>query len=370
MMRECKRHSQPGDGVCARCLEERLSWLWRGESFRHDNEDDDAMEASTSTCAEGPPSLASVRQQLQVLGVARRPSHHPGQSNEPPQNSKPIIEEWVAFHARRRGEGLEHETSSKSETSSGTEERRAQNPELRILMNAHKMRSQSLPLDFRSAEETAARVISECANEEDAYELEIYEAPPTEPERMVESEPQQRCFSPKWQSPKWVKVLASPMTSRNRVFPSRSKDEHMRKRSNKRGVPRLDSSDWGFSSEATTNGGSSPLWRGSSGMQQRSKSRSVFSWLQDAETTKHEQASEQVTSSSSSDSWLRDLTTVGHLHEIAEELEIVEESSEEEKEEEEELEDLGEVSSFGKFLLQAAQRQPNARLTRLVSARP
>lgn len=58
---------------------------------------------------------------------------------------------------------------------------------------------------------------------------------------------------------------------------------------------------------------------------------------------------------------------MGHLHEIAEELEIVEESSEEE---EEELEDLGEVSSFGKFLLQAAQRQPNARLTRLVSARP
>lgn len=281
MMRECKRHSQPGGGVCARCLEERLSWLWRGESFRHYNEEDDAMEASTSAApAEGSPSLASVRQQLQVLGVARRPSHHPGQSNEPPQNSKPIIEEWVAFHARRRGEGLEHETSSKSETSSGTEERRAQNPELRILMNAHKMRSQSLPLDFRSAEETAARVINECANEEDAYELEMYEAPQTEPERTVESEPQQRCFSPKWQSPKWVKVLASPMTSRNRVFPSRSKDEHMRKRSNKRGAPRLDSSDWGFSSEATTNGGSSPLWRGSSGMQQRSKSRSMFSWLQ------------------------------------------------------------------------------------------
>jgi hypothetical protein len=49
------------------------------------------------------------------------------------------------------------------------------------------------------------------------------------------------------------------------------------------------------------------------------------------------------------------------LHEIAEELEIVEESSEEE-------DGLGDISSFGKFLLLAAQRQPEARLTRLESA--
>lgn len=96
---------------------------------------------------------------------------------------------------------------------------------------------------------------------------------------------------------------------------------------------------------------------------------------QDAETTQYKKydQNEQLTSSSSSsltnsvstDSWLRDLTTVGHLHEIAEELEIVEESSEEE----EELDnDLGDVSSFGKFLLLAAQRHPNAQLTRLASA--
>jgi hypothetical protein len=68
-----------------------------------------------------------------------------------------------------------------------------------------------------------------------------------------------------------------------------------------------------------------------------------------------------LTNSVSTDSWLRDLTTVGHLHEIAEELEIVEESSEEE-------DGLGDISSFGKFLLLAAQRQPEARLTRLESA--
>nr|PNR50847.1 hypothetical protein PHYPA_010033 [Physcomitrium patens] len=38
----------------------------------------------------------------------------------------------------------------------------------------------------------------------------------------------QGCFNPKLQSttsPKWVKVLVNPMTSRNRVFPSRSKDD-------------------------------------------------------------------------------------------------------------------------------------------------
>lgn len=96
-----------------------------------------------------------------------------------------------------------------------------------------------------------------------------------------------------------------------------------------------------------------------------------FSCEQDADRIDHKNYDqrEQLTSSSSSsltnsvstDSWLRDLTTVGHLHEIAEELEIVEESSEEE-------DDLGDISSFGKFLLLAAQRKPEARLTRLVSA--
>lgn len=59
---------------------------------------------------------------------------------------------------------------------------------------------------------------------------------------------------------------------------------------------------------------------------------------------------------------------MGHLHEIAEELEIEEESSEEEEEEEEAQDQLDEMASFGKFLVSAARRQPNAGLTRLVSA--
>jgi len=91
--------------------------------------------------------------------------------------------------------------------------------------------------------------------------------------------------------------------------------------------------------------------------------------LQDADKRKYAPAgslrSFSSSSSGSTDLWFRDLTTVGHLHEIAEELEIVEES---------ELEDEGVPTdslrdmSFGNFLLSAAQRQPQAGLTRLSSS--
>jgi hypothetical protein len=60
-MRECTRHpleSQPSGGVCARCLEEKLLWLWRGESFRED--DPETVPATSQIPDTG--SLASVRQ--------------------------------------------------------------------------------------------------------------------------------------------------------------------------------------------------------------------------------------------------------------------------------------------------------------------
>lgn len=51
---------------------------------------------------------------------------------------------------------------------------------------------------------------------------------------------------------------------------------------------------------------------------------------------------------------------MGHLHEIAEELE--------EEDEVVPTDSLGDISSFGIFLLSAAQRQPQAGLTRISSA--
>lgn len=63
--------------------------------------------------------------------------------------------------------------------------------------------------------------------------------------------------------------------------------------------------------------------------------------------------------SGSTDSVLRDLITVGHLHEIAEEIE---------EEDEVVADSFDDIASFGKFLLLAAQRQPQAGLTRLSSA--
>lgn len=59
------------------------------------------------------------------------------------------------------------------------------------------------------------------------------------------------------------------------------------------------------------------------------------------------------------DPWLKDLITVGHLHEIAEEHEIFSDD---------EADNLESINSFGKFLLIAAQRQPKAGLTRISSA--
>ena len=61
----------------------------------------------------------------------------------------------------------------------------------------------------------------------------------------------------------------------------------------------------------------------------------------------------------STDTFLRDLITVGHLHEIAEEIE--------EEDEVINLDSLEDIDSFGKFLLSAAKRQSNAGLTRLSS---
>jgi hypothetical protein len=392
-MRECRRHpleSQPSGGVCARCLEERLLWLWRGESFREDDSERvpaDQLPGSSQIPEAGSSrepassSLASVRKQLQVHGVARPPatagvssdverdgggsaSSRDGDSTL--QNSKDVMEEWAEFHARRRrslelgheGELESPKVKSKSfdaiepvETTDTENVRRAPNPDLVILMNAQKMRSRSMPLDNRSAEDTALRVINEQADDLFFDELDAYciaaEDRDGGGEALQESMAAQRCFSPVWQrtSPKWVKVsefffvfeemlglhplicnildkfgnfihilefsgllhpffvcfgsksgckllkknslvkvLVSPMTSRNRVFPSRSKEDARKGRGSRKRGARFASSDW---NGKESHGGSSPQWTGPSQAQDRSPAHprsstrgSVFSWLQ------------------------------------------------------------------------------------------
>lgn len=76
--------------------------------------------------------------------------------------------------------------------------------------------------------------------------------------------------------------------------------------------------------------------------------------------------SSRISKSEHGDPHINDLTTVGHLHEIAEEIEIFEESS---VEDEGPVNISSEISSFGKFLIIAAQRQPKSSgLTRVLSA--
>ncbi|XP_024364098.1 uncharacterized protein [Physcomitrium patens] len=482
-MRECKRHpseSQPCGGVCARCLEERLIWLWRGESFRLDDPDQ-ISETSVSVSDDPVPARSNARplvpredvgsvaalntrKQLQLNEVSRPPvsigvnvnqrngsdtvdgSKQQLDGNIGPTNSRNLKVAMVGstdLHAQRRRNlenGLEFELAFSKDSprafpklksknfesidstepsypssnfNIGIEDIVARlsveaNPRFNTLVDEPRMfrsrslpldsrsrtedtglrvineqaddiyfedRSRSLPLDTRSrAEDTALRVINEQAGdacfEEKMQRFGYYGIDRDGNgggESLNDNLAEQGCFSPKWQSkksPKWVKVLVSPMTSRNRVFPSRSKDDVRRGRGSRKRGTRFASSDW---SHKEANGGMSP--------QQRSP---VFSWLQGPGTKnprRHDQRGQLASSSSSSlsnsvstDSWLRDLTTVGHLHEIAEELEIEEESSEEEEEEEEAQDQLDEMASFGKFLVSAARRQPNAGLTRLVSA--
>nr|XP_024362083.1 uncharacterized protein LOC112275711 isoform X2 [Physcomitrium patens] len=254
------------------------------------------------------------------------------------------------------------------------------NPRVTILKE-HKMRSRSMPLENGSAEETALRVIRECLAD-DLYSDDLDYIANIEAVQNCDGDGYggagslqnkmtgQGCFSPKWQSShKWVKVLISPMMSRNRVFPSRSKEVRKGKGSSKR-LTRFPSSDW--SRKDANDDKLSPHWRKQAKTGSKTTIRSsVLSWLQpDAAKPrpKKQKQMELCTSSSSScgmshsgftDPWLKDLITVGHLHEIAEEHEIFSDD---------EADNLESINSFGKFLLIAAQRQPKAGLTRISSA--
>ncbi|KAG0599946.1 hypothetical protein M758_12G190000 [Ceratodon purpureus] len=458
-MRDCEKHpseSQPGGGVCASCLRERLTWLWRGESFCVD----DLENALPSRAAaedlvlrdegrvlasqpQGVGSTLSVRKELEANGdvaggrllLSKVSSDDVrdrdqsiggglsavvvdsslgdtldggGASNNPTvvthqnsqSNAKDIVVEWVEFHARRR-RSLELDLDSLKAQSRSFDSSEAKpsvdvlmaanharrgsverSPQLSILMSAQKLQTRSMPLDNRSAEDTASRVIREEADELYTDDLDFLEGLQ---ERdggggitLQDGGREQRCFSPAWQSrksPKWMRVLISPMTSRNKVFPSRSKEDVRKGRGSRKRLTRFASSDW---NHTDANGVASPHWMDAlrmkeglpDGRRRTTIRSSLLSWLQDSERTKMKkyEQSRQLSSSLSSSSMdsgstntlLRDLITVGHLHEIAEEIE--------EEDDVPTPDSLDDIASFGKFLLSAAQRQPQAGLTNLSRA--
>jgi hypothetical protein len=152
--------------------------------------------------------------------------------------------------------------------------------QLSILMSAQKLRTRSMPLDNRSAEDTASRVIREEADELYMDDLDFLEGVQ---ERVGDgvSLPQEgaRCFSHTRKSPKWVRVLISPMTtSRNKVFPSRSKEDVRKSRGSRKRLTRFASSDW---SHTDAKGDWMDALRSKEGVQPRTTIRSsVLSWLQ------------------------------------------------------------------------------------------
>lgn len=302
-MRDCKRHpsqSQPGGGVCASCLQERLTWLWRGESFRPD---DTANPVATSQEAGvdvdvpqlrddarnplGVGSLATVRKQLQVNGVTKPgdPRNGDGATTGARSDgevattgkaaSKDVIVEWAEFHARRRRRNLElglDNNSSKSPMAKmsrsldslefkplvdrlmdtdtdNTAHRRELIPRVSILTSAEKIRSRSMPLDNRSAEETALRVIREQPDHLYSDELDFLD---TGLQSKVPGEQRHRLWRIR-KSPKWVKMFVRNVTtSRNKVFPSRVGS---RKR-----LTRFASADWSHTVEANGDSTKSSEW--------------------------------------------------------------------------------------------------------------
>lgn len=171
-MRNCTRHpsqSPPGGGVCAICLQERLLWLWRGESFRL--EDDPTSQQPEEDDAHAParpsvgfdPDVSTVRIELQVNETASEPI--PSDTRTDTATKKAVIVEWAEFHAQRRRRKQEVESSSTSSASSLAQiSRSLDSLEFKRLLvdNTNRsFRSRSMPLDNRSAEETALRVISE-----------------------------------------------------------------------------------------------------------------------------------------------------------------------------------------------------------------
>nr|PNR26967.1 hypothetical protein PHYPA_030448 [Physcomitrium patens] len=162
-------------------------------------------------------------------------------------------------------------------------------------------RSLSLPLgSWSSAEDTALRVIKEQADdmcfEDEMLRFGFYGIDhdcDCGGESLNDNMAWLGCFNPKLQStksPKWVKVLVSPMTSRNRVFPSRSKDDVRKSRGSRKRAARFASSDWGRKEE--------------NDVVSQQEQRTVFSWLQDAGTRsqlrRREQRDQRVSSSSPS----------------------------------------------------------------------
>lgn len=196
-----------------------------------------------------------------------------------------IVVEWTEFQARRRVRASELELGSPIQAKSRSFDSSDAMPpvevlmdnrssQVRILMSAQKLRTRSMPLDNRGAEDTASRVIREQADVLYVDDLDYLEVGLQDCDGgdAVVALPSGACVSPAWRprksTPKWVRVLISPMTSRNKVFPSRSKDDVRKGRggSSRKRLTRLASADW---SDAHARGESSPPRR-----------RSVFSWLQ------------------------------------------------------------------------------------------
>lgn len=289
-MRDCKRHpgsqSQPGGGVCASCLRERLVWLWRGESFRLDDDDpgDDAQAPARPALVD----IASVRKQLQVNGVATKPDPRNNSDAQAATTKKPdVIVEWAEFHAQRRRRNLELESSSSSGSPSMAQiSRSLDSLEFKRLMvdNADRSyRSRSMPLDNRSAEETALRVIREVQQADDHLdELDFLDDGGLQmlPEQLQQRRIHRRRSIFFWQSPKWMMKLLvmSPATTsgqnnKKKVFPSRVGS---RKR-----LTRFNSSDWSHTDENWMVSSLQEInTRKVDDMEKHQRRTNVLSWLQ------------------------------------------------------------------------------------------
>lgn len=235
-MGECKHHPQnlsPGDsGFCSSCLQKKLNSVWRGESTRSDVADhpDSSLQQKEAIAVVG--SIASITKPkhsskrakgrdisevaTDFLLVSRytdgitsfrsQPVHHP---------SNPIQSD----HARSTLD-MKDWTKRRSKVSSLVSKRALPDAKSGItstaFSGARSVGCRSLPLVDRIAKETALRVIKEVGDDMSEGDGIVLEARKEQDARLT-------CFSPaRWRSKWGLKGLGSPMTSSNKIFPSRS----------------------------------------------------------------------------------------------------------------------------------------------------
>lgn len=363
-MGQCKHHPQlTADGVCPTCLQKKLkSVRWGAES----KQSIDPVHPKEAIAILG--SIASIKKRnhkasgrghIMESGLDFVLDSRYGDVVTTPSRSmllcppSKVLDQSSTDRKRWLGTSKTNKTVGKSLVSSIPDS----------------------PLVDKIAKETALRVIREVKDDMSVEDDVV----------VVKEKRASSPFSPsRWRSKLGLKGIGSPMnlTSSNKVFPSKSmspfspaRDHQSRLMADQQAGDRIiiKPAERKVANEDAVIVGMPDRILKPEDMNQRLRTsyNTVLQWLQDLpvpETMKTGDGDQDPYTTMEMRSSDAGLTVVGHLHEIAEEeQEMNDESSVEEAPPAPTptANHMDEVSSFGKFLIRAAQRQPKQGLSRV-----